>query len=686
MRPRSLVRSAAALTLSAAALLAPLAVRGAEPRVPPVGGLMALPPPEAPGPNFLKNPGFAAAADGALSGWSRNPGGPWALERAGRNGGVALRMSGADAQPTIASIEQTVTLEPGLYTVEAWVRTEALGGRAPRSGVRVCLDARLRFNWWQCTPVASGTPDWKQLRQSGIAVRERGGYRVTVGAYGAPDGTAWFDDISLTELRKPPLDVYLLAPNFRGMLFDDRPQTVRVALTAAAGSRVRLRLLDEAAGATAREREVTLATPSLTTELDAGGLTGGLWLLRAELLDAGGASTYRYPDHRIVRVPARAREELRVWYDERNVTYLGGKPRFVLGLYTTSGYSTTRATYAQGHDGWGIARMAEAPIDMLINYHLGRAPIPALMTYMDELHDRGIHYLQTVNFYHRDDPQYREIGYSAAREGEAALNRWVARTLAAHRGLAGFYTADERPAEIVPKVFAQQRVLAAAVPGTVTYAVLGDGLERQAPLWRDAADVLGLDPYPIVKPSGQNDLAMVGEWTRIGQDAVKGSRPLWMVIQYFPLTGAGGWPSYADLKTMSWMAIIEGARGLLYWSYGEKGLAWVKDPKVREEKWAELVKLTKEIRALEPVLLAPDADVARPSSPTVRVLGKRMPDGARYLFAYNTGGSPATVTWTLAAPATGIVDLDTQAPAPDAERERFAATFRPYEVKRYLIR
>ena len=686
MMPRALARGAAADSVSAAALLAPLAVRGAEPRLPAVGGLTALPPPEAPGPNVVTNPGFEASETGAIPGWSRNTGGPWALERTGRNGGVALRMSGADAQQTVASIEQSVTLEPGLYTVEAWARTEALGGKAPRSGVRVCLDARPRVNWWQCTPVASGTTEWTQLRQPSIAVRERGSYRVTVGAYGAPDGTAWFDDVSVTEVRKPPLDVHMLLPNFRGMLFDDRPQTVRVALAAAPRSRVRLRLVDETGGGTARERELTLATSSVTAELDVGGLNGGPWLLRAELLDADGTSTYRYPDHRIVRVPARVRDELRVWYDERNVTYLGGKPRFVLGLYTTSGYSTNRATYAQGHNGWGIARMAEAPMNMLINYHLGRAPMPALMTYMDELHERGIHYLQTVNFYHRDDAQYRHIEYPAAREGEVALNRWVAHTLAGHRGLAGFYTADERPASVVPKVFAQQKVLAAAAPGTVTYAVLGDGFERQAPLWRDAADVLGLDPYPVVKPSGQNDLAMVGEWTRIGQEAVKASRPLWMVIQYFPLTTAGGWPSYGDLKTMSWMAIIEGARGLLYWSYGDKGLGWVKDPKVREERWAELVKITKEIRALEPVLLAPDADVARPSSPAVRALGKRMPDGARYLFAYNTTGAPVTVTWSLTAPATGVVDLDTQAPAPNAAQDRVAATLRPYEVRRYLIR
>ena len=387
-----------------------------------------------------------------------------------------------------------------------------------------------------------------------------------------------------------------------------------------------------------------------------------------------------------MRVSAKARDELRVWFDERNVLYMDGKPAFVLGLYTTGGYSTSRATYAHGDNGWGITKMSEAPINMLINYHLGRAPIPALSTYMDELSSRGIRYMQTVNFYYRDDPQYKEIDYPAAREGEEALNRWVAKTLSAHPGLAGFYTADERPADIVPRVFAQHRALAAAAPGTVTYAVLGDGLERQAPLWRDAVDVMGLDPYPIVQPTGRNDLAMVGEWTRIGQDAVKGARPVWMVIQYFPLTTAGGWPTGAEIKAMSWMSIIEGARGLLYWSWGEKGLAWVKDPRERERKWADLVKITKEIHALEPVLLAQDTTVVTGSPAAVRVLGKRGADGARYVFAYNTGAAPATATWTLAAPATAVMDLDAQAAGPKIEGNGFAASFGAYEVKRYLIR
>ena len=683
MTPRAVCRGAAAVALLTLAVASPLAVRGADTRAIAAGGLTALPGADGTGPNLVKNPNFEAPAGGDLTAWNARAAGPWTIDRAGRGGRSALRLTAADAQQMVPQLEQTVSLEPGVYTVSGWVRAENLGTKDTRSGVRVCLDARPRFNWWHCTPVARGTADWSQLSQGGIAVSDPGPYKIAVGAYGAPDGSAWFDEISLTARRKPALDVYLLYPNFRGMLFEGRPQVLRVAVGAAQGARVRLALVEEPGGAVARERVVT--GPG-TVELDAAGLRGNAWLLRAELLDAAGAATARYPDHRIVRVSAKARDELRVWFDERNVLYMDGKPAFVLGLYTTGGYSTSRATYAHGDNGWGITKMSEAPINMLINYHLGRAPIPALSTYMDELSSRGIRYMQTVNFYYRDDPQYKEIDYPAAREGEEALNRWVAKTLSAHPGLAGFYTADERPADIVPRVFAQHRALAAAAPGTVTYAVLGDGLERQAPLWRDAVDVMGLDPYPIVQPTGRNDLAMVGEWTRIGQDAVNGARPVWMVIQYFPLTTAGGWPTGAEIKAMSWMSIIEGARGLLYWSWGEKGLAWVKDPRERERKWADLVKITKEIHALEPVLLAPDTTVVTGSPAAVRVLGKRGADGARYVFAYNTGAAPVTATWTLAAPATAVMDLDAQAAGPKIEGNGFAASFGPYEVKRYLIR
>lgn len=649
-----------------------------------VGGLTALPEAEAPGPNLLKNP----EPDGTGQ-WNLQPGGDvWVVDRTARDGKPAFKMANATRQQYVPGAEQTVTLEPGLYTIEGWVKTAGLGANDPRSGVRLCLDARPTGDWWQCTDVVRGTADWTRVRLPSIPVKERGAYKFAFGAYGAPDGTAWFNGLSLRGAGKRLLDVYLLYPNFRGILFDDRPQTVRVAVAAGGGAtgRVRLSLVDEAGGQVRATREVPAAA-SATVELDAAGVPLGRYLLRAELVDAGGTVSGRYPDYRIVKLAAKARERFNVWYDERNVLHVGGKPQFVLGLYNTSGYSTTRSSYASGDNGWGNDRISEAPVNMLINYHLGAAPIPALNAYLDDLHARGIRYLQTVNFYRPADDLYKHLEYPAAKQGEDALNRWVADTLGKHPGLAGFYTMDERPAEQVPLVFRQYKHLAAGAPGTVTYGVLGDGWEAQAPLWRDALDVMGLDPYPITKPAGQNHLAMVGDWTRLGQDAVKRSRPVWMVLQYFPVTSAAGWPSEAELRAMSWMAIIEGARGLLYWSFGEKGLAWIKDPKEKAAKWAELVRVTKEIKALEPVLLAPDAAlVARETSGgTVRTLGKAMPDG-RYLFAYNTRNTPTRVTWTLAAPAAETFDLATGKPGPRVESTTLTVELAPYEVRRLRVR
>jgi len=643
------------------------------------GGLTALPT-QSMGPNLVQNPGFETAGP---AGWPAAGG--WSLDQLQKHGG-----SFSYRRDSGGTMQQTFQLKAGVYKASAWVKTQGLGSGSS-SGLRLTLDFRPGgLNQWTPSDVVSGTNDWRLVEIGPIVVDVDRTAALMLEMYNGPGGTAWFDDVTLTQIQSNAVEVFLLYPNFRGMLFDDRAQTVRVAVTAAAGGpvgRVRLSLVDEAGGAVKVTREVAAASPT-TAELDAAGLPLGRYRLRAELLDAGGGVAARYPDYRIVKLPGKARDKLHAWYDERNVFHAGGKPQFVIGLYNTSGYTTTRSSYANGIDGaWGNDRISEAPINMLINYHLGAAPVPALTTYLDDLAARGIRYLQTVNFYEPQHPEYKRLPYPAAKQGEDALNRWVAETLGKHSGLAGFYTMDERPADQVPSVFRQYQQLAAAAPGSVTYGVLGDGWESQAPLWRDAMDVMGLDPYPITKPSGQNNLAMVGEWTRLGQDAVKHSRPVWMVLQYFPVTDAAGWPSEAELRTMSWMAIIEGARGLLYWSFGEKGLAWVKDAKEKEKRWAELVRVTKEIKALEPVLLAPDAAiVARESSGgAVRTLGKATAD-ARYLFAYNTRNSPTRVTWTLAAPAAETTDLASNAAGPRVEGTALTVELAPYEVRRLRIR
>ncbi len=49
------------------------------------------------------------------------------------------------------------------------------------------------------------------------------------------------------------------------------------------------------------------------------------------------------------------------------------------------------------------------------------------------------------------------------------------------------------------------------------------------------------------------------------------------VIQFFQFTSSGRWPTQAELRNMSYMAIANGANGLMYWSLGAGGLAYICD-------------------------------------------------------------------------------------------------------------
>src|SRR5262249_59590683 len=113
MRRVVLRRGVSAATLLAFAAVWPLVVRGADTRSVPVGGLTALPGADASGPNLVKNPKFDATGD-ELAAWNARAAGPWSIDRAGREGRAALRLTAADAQPTVPQLEQTVTRESGL--------------------------------------------------------------------------------------------------------------------------------------------------------------------------------------------------------------------------------------------------------------------------------------------------------------------------------------------------------------------------------------------------------------------------------------------------------------------------------------------------------------------------------------------------------------------------------------------
>jgi hypothetical protein len=90
------------------------------------------------------------------------------------------------------------------------------------------------------------------------------------------------------------------------------------------------------------------------------------------------------------------------------------------------------------------------------------------------------------------------------------------------------------------------------------------------------ADAVGADVYPVSVPPGTHsqfktntEINMVGDYTRRMVEVSEGKMPVWMVLQIaFSGTVSPGkkhvMPTYAQERFMTYEAIINGARGLLY--------------------------------------------------------------------------------------------------------------------------
>jgi hypothetical protein len=182
------------------------------------GGLTALPP-TALGPNLVANSGFETLSGGLPVGWSAPVG--WGIDQIfTRAGAFSYRRTG-----TAGTAAQSLALRKGIYDVSAWVKVEAIeGGNA---GIRLQLDLRPALNAWYTTDVIAGTRDWARYEIKNVVVPRDMSVSVKLENYAGANGTAWFDDVQVVQQLPPALDVFLLYPNYRGMLFDDGPQTLR---------------------------------------------------------------------------------------------------------------------------------------------------------------------------------------------------------------------------------------------------------------------------------------------------------------------------------------------------------------------------------------------------------------------------------------------------------------------------
>jgi Big-like domain-containing protein len=644
------------------------------------GGLTALPSVTL-GASQLKNGGFEALSGGAPASWSAGSG--MAMDQlVKRSGTFSYRATG-----NFTTATQTLQLRKGIYKLSGYVRTQGVGS-GTTNGVRLQFDFRPFTNDWKTTDVISGTRDWTLFELPNLVVTQDATVTIKLENYNNSAGTAWFDDLQLQEQQAKAVDVFMLYPNFRGMLFDDQPQTMKfdVAVTPPGGDFGRYRvtgtLKDEASGQVLATRNFP-ASANLVAELEGGQMqTGRPYLATFSLVDlSNNATVSTYPAYRVSKAPGSARASMNVSFDAKNRVLVRGVPRFVLGVYDSgSGYSAQDSFWeSQLWSATGERRLNDMKINFYLNYWYGEAPADAMKSLMANLQKHGVMYLQTGNCFDK---------FAAGSNFLINSSDTYVRDLGAHPGSGGYYTIDECQSALIPGAFAQYERLRRLDPDGITFSANFGNPDLA--LWRDSADIISTDPYPLfgAQPSGGYNHRVVGDWTARARQTVKDSRPIMTVLQFFQFTSQGRWPTLQEMRNHAWMAIVEGARGLWWWSLGDNALKNVCSGWCAEKTghMNNLKAVVNEIAALEPALLADDAPGALRgnSNPSAIRTKVKLVNGRGYLFAYNTTNAQAgaTFTWNTAP---GTVTVNAENRTVGASSSSFTDSFGPYQAHVYVI-
>ncbi|MBI3923500.1 MAG: hypothetical protein HY318_18925 [Armatimonadetes bacterium] len=111
------------------------------------------------------------------------------------------------------------------------------------------------------------------------------------------------------------------------------------------------------------------------------------------------------------------------------------------------------------------------------------------------------------------------------------------------------------------------------------------------------AEVIAPDPYPI--PHSPTS-AVYDILSQARTEAAKYGRPVWGILQCFGYE-KGPWrvPTFAECRNMTYLALLAGVKGIIYYTYADTGFKVTDHP----DLWRDMQTLPAEIRTLTPFLL-----------------------------------------------------------------------------------
>ena len=409
--------------------------------------------------------------------------------------------------------------------------------------------------------------------------------------------------------------------------------------------------------------ELACDTGKARLDLPVGGLADGRCLLTVTATLANGET---FDARKVIhKVPAVDHE----WrFDENFVLRHNGEPFLLYGWFS--------APAAEG------AKLRGEGVTAVQNYNAQWAPPEKTLAWLDQLAANGLYgcfYPWPSNAFMKNH------GEPVSAAEEDALRQRV-RAFRDHPALFAYYMWDEP--ELRPMLVERSTRLYEIVAEEDPYhpCIMLNNTIRGIHEYRDGGDVLMPDPYPLFSKGAHagRPIEYTSKFMHACREASRGEKAWWITPQAFDHHGAGEGsrcPNFAELRNQQLQAIINGARGILWYTHSHRYNY--------EDLDIGMPFLGLEAQRLRAAILAPEQPNAvawRAGSEehiqaTVRSVGDDV-----VVFAVNTLTAPQDVELTLERNGVRTLWVVAEGRAVSLEGGRFSDRFGLYEGHIYTSR
>ena len=599
----------------------------------------------------LQNAAFDQFSDGGKpEAWSLS--GKFRIARGdGHNGSGGLCWESAEPCGKLHVARQRLQgVKPGdLLVFEMLVRKDGFK-TAGSQGAVFSIEMRDENDKWiralyATTKSVKTDGEWTRVRSSGMVPMNTRNAVVVIYVSGDSQGRVCWDNIVVGKVATDPVE-FVCTSAYRDMAADGKVD-FHSALNIPekhSGSKVEAFFRwNGADGGVVRRQAGRLAKDEASITLDVAELTAGRQDVTCELLADGkviGSSST--PFTRVAAIPRR-----NVWIDQHGRCIVNGKPFFPLGMYWNPN-ERQMAAYTNG------------PFNCVVHYEM----MTPRKLYFCRAH--GLMSLSAI-----DRKLWNAANDTSKPDGIGSAMTRLVKAIDAikdHPALLGWYVGDEVDVSRVKGQIALNRFIAEQDPGHPTYAVQDRtyDLRRFLP----TADVIGLDPYPVAhKP-----VRMVTDFMREGRKALFGARPFWSVPQAFSwqwyraeAKDTERCPTFAEMRSMNWQHIANGANGLFSFAY--HCYFYPLNKQDWRPLWALAVAANREVAKMIPVLLSVDPAPSAKGDSEDLVCRTWMKGGDLYLLVCNISDKPLYASADLSAGSWRMSGVEVGSPgAMDGER------------------